>query len=113
MFIGYLDISEPPFGACEAGEQPAEDLARRRAARERLTRLTAVMDSSLPCLLLGVARDSQSRLEGREVDQIAAAVDEIERLLGDTAQRRGRWSDLRRHLRFGQGHDWHDIAEFD
>ena len=25
----------------------------------------------------------------------------------------GRWGDLHRHLYFGQGHDWHDIHEFD
>jgi putative transposase len=71
MFIDYLDISEPPFGAYEAGEQPAKDLAeyrcrlnraRRRAARDRLTQLVAVIDSSLPRLLIDVARDSQSRL---------------------------------------------------
>ena len=58
-------------------------------------------------------RDSQERLEGPDVDQLTAAVDEIERLMGDTAQRRGRWGDLHRHLYFGQGHDWHDIHEFD
>ena len=33
--------------------------------------------------------------------------------MGDTATRRGRWSDLHRHTRFGQGQDWHDIAELD
>ena len=33
--------------------------------------------------------------------------------MGDTAERRGRWSDLHRHLYFGQGHDWHDIHELD
>ncbi|MFL6119605.1 restriction endonuclease [Actinophytocola sp.] len=122
MFIDYFEISEPPIGAFEAGEQPAKDLAeyryrlnraRRRAARERLAQLTTVIDASLPRLLVDVARDSQARLEGPEVDQITTAVDEIERLLGDTAQRRGRWSDLHRHLHFGQGHDWYDIAEFD
>ncbi|MGH3855166.1 MAG: hypothetical protein ACRDR6_17055 [Pseudonocardiaceae bacterium] len=41
------------------------------------------------------------------------AVGEIERLMGDAAQRRGRWSDLHRHLSFGEGHYWHGIHEFD
>jgi hypothetical protein len=90
MFIDYLEISEQPIGAFEAGEQPAKDLAeyryrlnraRRRAARERLAQLTTVIDASLPRLLVDVARDSQARLEGSEVDQITTAVDEIERLL--------------------------------
>lgn len=122
MFIDYFEISEPPFGAYEAGEQPGKDLAnyryrlnraRRRAARERLQQLTSVIDTTLPRLLSEVPGDSQERLEGSDVDQVTTAIDEIERLLGDTAQRRGRWSDLHRHLHFGQGHDWHDIAELD
>ncbi|MGW7533311.1 restriction endonuclease [Amycolatopsis sp. NPDC054798] len=121
-YIDYFEISEPPIRADEAGEKPAKDLAeyryllnraRRRAARERLAQLTTVIDTSLPRIIAGVARDSMTPLAGPEVDNVTAAVDEIERLLGDTAQRRGRWSDLHRHLHFGQGHDWHDIAEFD
>lgn len=58
-------------------------------------------------------RDSRKRLEGPDIDKVTASVDEIERLLGDTTQRRGRWSDLHRHLHFGEGHDWHDIHELD
>lgn len=27
--------------------------------------------------------------------------------------RKGRWGELRRHLRFGQPHDWHEISTFD
>ncbi|HEV8557025.1 MAG TPA: restriction endonuclease [Actinophytocola sp.] len=81
--------------------------------RERLHHLTSAIDTALPRLLAGVPRDSQQRLEDPDVEHVAAAVDEIERLLGDTAQRRGRWNDLHRHLHFGQGHDWHDIAEMD
>jgi hypothetical protein len=52
-------------------------------------------------------------LSGPEVGEITNAVNEIERLLGDTARRRGRWNDLHRHMYFGQGHDWHDIHELD
>lgn len=121
-YIDYFEIGEPGFVVDVAGEQPGKDLAeyrfrlhraRRRAARERLQQLTAVIDSALLGLLSGVPRDSQDQLEGPEVDQINAAIGEIERLMGDTAQRRGRWGDLHRHLHFGQGHDWHDIHEFD
>lgn len=106
----------------QAGQKPGRDLAeywfrlnraRWRAVRERLQHLTAVIDTTLPHLLGGVARDSQDRLTGPAVDQITAAVGEIERLMGGVAQRRGRWDDLHRHLSFGQGHDWHDIHELD
>jgi hypothetical protein len=122
MFIDYFEISEVPFGAYEAGEKPGKDLAeykyrlnraRRRAARERLQQLTTTIDMTLPRLLEGVDRGSLDKLAGDNLDAITAAINEIERLIGDTAERRGRWSDLHRHLYFGQGHDWHDIQEFD
>ena len=121
-YIDCRDIGEAPFRVHEAGQKPGKDLAeywfrlnraRSRAVRERLEQLTALIDTVLPRLLDGVPRDSQHRLESPAVDQITSAVNEIEWLMGDVAARRGRWSDLHRHLRFGQGHDWHDIYEFD
>lgn len=121
-FIDYLEIDVPPFRALEAGEQPGKDLreyrfrlnrARRRAARQRLEELTALVEALLPQLITGVPRDSREPLEGPHVDEAVAAIREIERLIGDTTERRGRWSQLHRHIAFGQGQDWHDIYEFD
>jgi hypothetical protein len=60
-----------------------------------------------------VERGSLDKLAGPDADVVMAAVAEIERLMGDSAQRRGRWGDLHRHMHFGQAHDWHDIYEFD
>ena len=121
-FIEYAEIGEHPFALYEEAEQPGKDLAeyryrlnrtRRRAARERLQQLVATIDIALSGLLDRIPRDSQERLEGPGVDEVTSAVSEIERLMGDTAQRQGRWGDLHRHLHFGQGHDWHDIREID
>jgi hypothetical protein len=121
----YLDcaqISVLPSAADEAGQKPAKDLAeyrfrlnraRSQAVRGRLEYLTATIETTLQRLVDSVPRDSGDRIEGPDVDQIRAAVGEIERLMGDVAVRRGRWSDLRRHMRFSEGHDWHDINEFD
>ena len=115
-------FGDPIDDLAEEFGQPKRDLekyryrfnrARRRAAHDRLQQLTDLIDSTLPRIIINVPRDSQERIENSDVDQIIAAIAEIERLLGDTAQRRGRWSDLYRHLHFGQGHDWHDVAEFD
>lgn len=123
LYVDYLEIDTvPPQSVRDLGDQPGKDLAeyryrlsraRRRAARERLGELVALVEVSLLHLLVDVDRKSRDRLEGPEVEQIVAAVAEIERLMGDTAQRRGRWGDLHRHLHFGEGHDWHDIHEFD
>ncbi|MGW5048657.1 restriction endonuclease [Streptomyces griseoluteus] len=121
-FIDYFEIGELPDAVHAAGEKPGQDLAeyryrlnraRRRAARGRLQQLTAVIETALPRALNEVERDSQALLENDQTQQIREAVAEIERLIGDTTERKGRWSDLHRHMRFGQGHDWHDIAEQD
>ncbi len=122
-YIDYLDIGMPPLALIDEGEQPGKELAeyrfrltraRRRAVRERLTDLIAAVDSLLPSVVNGVARDSTSPVIGDEVELLQGVFSEIERLMGDTAARQSpRWSHLRRHMSFGQGHDWHDIREFD
>ena len=121
----YLDmelIGEPSFDLARDAERPGYELAeyrfrlskaRRRAARERLGQLTETVDATLPVLLDGVERDSQAVLTHPGVATVVEVVAEVELLLGDTVARRGRWSDLHRHVHFGQGHDWHDIAEMD
>jgi hypothetical protein len=121
-YIDYFEIGETPFSVHEAGQQPAKDLdeyrfrlnrARRRAARERLEHLITAVEAALLRLLDGVPRASNDRLEGPDVDLVTSAIGEIERLMGDAARTRGRWGALHRHVHFGQGHDWHDIREFD
>jgi hypothetical protein len=122
LFMEYVVIAEPPIGVLDAKERPEEDLAeyryrlsraRRRVIRDRLQELTATVENLLPQMLVDVARDDPERLEDMRVEEVVDAISEIERLMGDTATRQGRWSDLHRHIYFGQGHDWHDIQEFD
>lgn len=122
-YAEYLEVDEPPPPDMQnAAEQPGRDIgeyrhrlkrARRRAARERLRELVGLVDAGLARLTQDVDRRSDEKLKGAEVDSITEAVAEIERLMGDSAPRRGRWGDLHRHLRFSEGHDWHDIVEFD
>jgi hypothetical protein len=103
-------------------EKPGSDLAeyrhrlkraRRRAARERLRALVALVDAALGRIVHNVDRQSKERIESTDVERVTASIAEIERLMGDTAQRRGRWGFVHRHIYFGEGHDWHDINEFD
>lgn len=46
-------------------------------------------------------------------DRFESAFSELERLLGASIMQKGRWSDLKRHLSFGQGVDLHDIVDHD
>lgn len=121
-FLDWSEVGEPAWPVFEAAEQPGKDLAeyryrlnraRRRAGRERLDELTALLDSGLPILLADVERHSRDVLSGEPSDRLRAAVGEIERLMGETARQSNRWSDLHRHLSFGEGQDWHDIHEMD
>jgi hypothetical protein len=121
-FIDYQEIGELPTSAWEASEQPGRDIAeyrfrlhraRRRAIRERLNELTTTIDVALRRILVGVERTSTDEILSDDTTSVRAAYEEIERLLGDATERKGRWSELHRHLYFNQGHDWHDIAEFD
>ena len=117
-----MDIGEQPFNIYAQVEAPGKDLdeyrfrlgrARRRAVRERLHELGDRIDRLLPVLLADVPSDSMEVVDDSRADETRLAVGEIERLLGDTTKRVGRWGDLHRHLYFGQGHDWHDIATLD
>lgn len=121
-FIDYADIGEPPYAILNKLEEPGRQLdeyrfrlaqARRRAIHERLSDLTSTISEALPRIVDAIPRDSMDRLDDARTTTVAEAISEIERLLGDTTERRGRWNDLHRHMHFGQGHDWHDIVEMD
>jgi hypothetical protein len=87
--------------------------ARRAASRMRLQALEEIVESNMPKVLADVARSSADIVNTADSQQVEASIKEIDRLMGDATERRGRWGDLHRHLAFGQGHDWHDISEFD
>jgi hypothetical protein len=122
QFLEWSEIGEPPFGVYEAMDQPGKDLAqykyqlkkaRRRAIRARLEGLAGEIDRLLPMVTTGIFRGSREQVTGVETHQIRDHVAEIERLLGDTSTRAGRWGDLYRHMSFSEGHDWWDIVEYD
>lgn len=45
--------------------------------------------------------------------RLRGAIREIDKLLGDSVERSSAWSDLYRHIRFSEGHDWADISKTD
>ena len=121
-FIDYFEIGVPPFELLNNLEKPGNQLdeyrfrlaqARRRAIKERLDVLISNINEALPRIVESVPRDSTDRLEDPRTTTVEDSISEIERLLGDTTERKGRWGDLHRHTHFGEGHDWHDIVEFD
>jgi len=121
-FINYAEIDEPASSVFEVGQKPGRDLAeyryrlnraRRQAARDRLIELITLIDGHLPGVVQDVPPQSGDYLETEASNAVRAAIKEIERLIGDSVERQGRWNDLHRHLAFGEGHDWHDIRELD
>lgn len=121
-YIDYFEVGESPHAVHEAVEQPGRDLAeyrfrlrraQRRAIRERLIELTGLAEATIARINAVEREDVKELVTGPDVVVVREAVSEIERLLGDTVTRTGRWGYLHRHLAFGQDQDWHDIANFD
>ncbi len=127
------DIAQGRLDAADIGEpqieidlhrqvsEPARQVAdyrrrfsklRRALVRDRARELLAEIDDALSAAAKQVERD------GAVVDhpawlRLRSAFDELERLLGSSVMQKGRWSDLKRHLSFGQGVDLHDIVDHD
>lgn len=57
--------------------------------------------------------DRTRKVDDSEFQELQQHVQEIETMLGSSLPRPNRWSDLRRHLHFGQVSDLIDILEFD
>jgi hypothetical protein len=87
--------------------------ARRLAIHERLDDLVSMINEALVQISASVTLDSTDRVEDLRTKKVEESISEIERLLGDTTDRKGRWGDLHRHLHYSQGHDWYDIAQMD
>lgn len=115
-WVDYFDFDIPHelFGKLDAPRKALEQykyrLARARATAitDRLNHLVAEIDTSLR--VIGATNSSAVAEDYATVED---GIAELDRLVGDTVERHGRWSDLRRHLRFGQDHDWDDIATLD
>jgi hypothetical protein len=110
----------------EAVDAPARELAeyrhhlnkkRRELIREALADVIGRIDDTVR-ILREKHKDDDDRNRARKVDdsefqELQRHVQEIETMLGSSLPRPNRWSDLRRHLHFGQVSDLIDILEFD
>ena len=120
-FLDYAEEGIPPFNLMNDLEAPGRDLdeyrfrlaqARRQAVNERAQELVALIDGLLPRIVTALP-DGTDPVETPEMQRVADAFRELDRLLGDTTERRGRWHDMARHLRFSEPHDWRDIDTLD
>ncbi len=88
---------------------------RRALIREALIGLIDEMDADLRALRKTAGDDEETN---RKLDLEAWAdmrehVKQIEVLLGSSVQKPDRWSDMMRHMRFGETGDLHDIESVD
>src|SRR5205823_2932519 len=86
--------------------------ARRVLVRQRAQELLGEIGRLLAGLTERVERDNEP-VTAPDWSKLVEAIGEIERLMGSSMSRTGRWQELRRHLAFGQGCDVHDIADHD
>ncbi len=86
--------------------------ARRSLVRERAQELMSEIAVLLTELQERVERDNEP-IADVEWLKLVDRIREVERLMGSSMSRTGRWRDLTRHLAFAQGVDLHDIADHD
>lgn len=122
LFHEYAEIGEFPRFVWQDIEEPERAIAdyrfrfnraRRRAVRSRLSALTDQVTADLGIITAFIEKSDPPRdetLQNEEAGRVAKAIVEIERLIGNATERTGRWSDLHRHIHFGEPHDWSDIA---
>jgi hypothetical protein len=120
-FIDYAEIGQPAFSLMNRLEEPGRQLdqyrfalsqARRRAVEERIQELVSDIDARLEAVIAELPAGNDP-VETPDTQQVMNNYRELDRLLGDTTERRGRWHDMGRHLHFGQPGDWRDIANMD
>lgn len=105
-------------GIFQAGDEIHEyrfrfNKKRRDLVRSKLRELLALVDEMLASLQAACPeRTDKVDMDGPEWASLAATIEQIERLIG-AAPRKGRWSDLYRHLRFAKACDLYDIKEQD
>lgn len=86
--------------------------SRAKVVRDRVQELAGEIDAILPGLVEHWEYGSQV-VDDERFFRVGECFAEISRLLGSAVPRRARWSDLSRHLSFGQAGDLHDIANMD
>jgi len=132
-FIEYFETGEPPFDLLNETNEPERQLeeyrfrltnARNRAIRDRINHLSDNVDRAIQKILEMYELNDDcealyenpvwaTKINNEDMLMVSNAIEEIERLLGDSIARRGKWTDFYRHLKFSQGNDWWNIGNVD
>lgn len=121
-FVESAETGMPPVSVIEAVNQPGRQLgkyrfhfgvAKRRLVKQRTEELVDKAERCIAEIAQTVNVDSREPIIDDRTETVKGAIDEIESLLSDRLSKRGRWSDLRRHLGYSESHDWIDIRMLD
>lgn len=131
------DIAQNRFDAIEVAEpgaqvaverwveEPGRELreyrfrlnnTRRALIRDTLVGLIDQIDADLRQLRATVGKggeEASRKLDPELWSPLREHIKQIEVLLGSSVKKPDRWSDMMRHMRFGETGDLHDIEEFD
>lgn len=89
---------------------------RRALIRDTLVGLIDQIDADLRQIRAAVGEDGDAanrKLDSELWSPLREHIKQIEVLLGSSVKKPDRWSDMMRHMRFGETGDLHDIEEFD
>lgn len=123
--VDYLELGDPVAefqfenSLWADGDQIGEyrfrfDQKRRALIRDALLDLMAQFDETLREVRRTVGDPERSqKISGPLWDALVNHINQIEVLLGSSIQKPASWSNLRRHLKFAETSDLHDIEQYD
>ena len=88
---------------------------RKELIREAISELIDSVDQDLKIIGGEIKEDTElnAEIKSTHFDKLRNSISQIDTLLGSSVSRPIRWSDLQRHLHFGEVHDFNDIMKLD
>lgn len=124
--MDYLDVGEASAMLAFHGELESQgrelgdyrfllDMKRRELARQSIQKLSDEIDAALTTIAADCAPalTSNETIPEPEWSSLRNLFKSVDSLLGSSISRGPRWSDMARHLGFGQRHDFDDIVKYD
>ncbi len=88
---------------------------RRSLVLDAIDQVIADIENHLQSISSDISENDNPKdsLSGSKWTKLRDSFQELDTLLGSSINRPSRWSDMQRHLRFGQVHDYNDIINLD
>lgn len=86
---------------------------KRKVFRADIDRIAAIITRNIGLITNNLKRDSTEFIDNELTAEVKILYKQIIRITDLKTVPSARWNDFERHYSFSEGHDWHDIKEYD